>query len=80
VTTKRRRIVIAAVSVALAILFVVVLADHLGKLRWFWPYDGEVFAILLLLGPICAYALQRATAPILEEYQARIDREDNEYK
>jgi len=57
-----------------------VLADQLGNLRWFWPYDTDVLAVAILLCIVCTYPLCTAVGPMMKEYQARIEREDSEHK
>jgi hypothetical protein len=78
--TKRSRILLGVAAAALVIFEVAVLADKLGRLRWFRPYDDQVFGAGIIIGVAGAFLLRAAITPILEEYQARIEREDSEYK
>jgi hypothetical protein len=78
--TKRSRILLGTAAAALVIFEVAVLADKLGRLRWFWPYDDAVFGAGIFIGVVGAFLLHAGTAPILEEYRARTEREDSEYK
>ncbi|HEX3652266.1 MAG TPA: hypothetical protein VHU18_05515 [Rhizomicrobium sp.] len=44
----------------------VILADKLGKMRWFWPYDDSVFAAGLVIGIASIAVFRRAMGVELE--------------
>jgi hypothetical protein len=69
---------LAIAAFLFAAVELVILIDKLGQKRWFWPYDDSVFAGGILFGLVGAMFFRAVVAPIEQEYQERLEREDRE--
>ena len=52
------------------------LIDDLGKYRWFWPYDQEVYSTALLVGLLWYVIFVPQLEAWIKDYNEKWDRED----
>ena len=64
------------VAVPMVVLCGAALLDDLGKFRWFWPYDKEIYSSALLVGLLWYIIFGQKMRAWVEEVRAEHDRED----
>jgi Zn-dependent protease len=77
VRTRVSRIILGTSAAVFSTLELGILANKLGHLRWFWPYDDAVFSAGIIGGVVGAAFFYGAVAPEREEYLAKLDREED---
>jgi hypothetical protein len=60
----------------MTILALIAFIDEVGKLRWFWPYDGTVFSIALLIIFLWYVIFGEQFRTWFKDEQAKLDQED----
>jgi len=60
----------------MTIVALIAFIDEAGKLRWFWPYDGTVFSIALLIIFLWYVIFGERFRAWAEGEQAKLDKED----
>jgi hypothetical protein len=77
VKTRASRVILGTSAAVFSIIELGILANKLGHLRWFWPYDDAVFSVGIVTGVIGAAFFYGAATPEREEYQAKLNREED---
>ena len=63
-------------AIPVILIGLVALIDDLGKYRWFWPYDRDIYGISVLVCLIWYLVFGGQVEAWAKEEQARRDRED----
>jgi len=61
----------------MAAIAAVALIDDLGKYRWFWPYDRDVYGAAMLIAVLWYVFFGSKAKAWAEQEQARLDREED---
>jgi hypothetical protein len=60
----------------MALIAAIALIDDLGKFRWFWPYDRDVYGAALLIAVLWYVFFGGRARAWAEQEQAKRDHED----
>jgi hypothetical protein len=70
-------IALRVVSGLVSMVALVALVDDLGKYRWFWPYDREIYGSAILVIVVWYAFCGPKIQAWAEEEQTKLDREDD---